>query len=201
MSPVDLQGRHLELSEPLAPWACPACGQTNAGELAAGCAGCGSGTNQARKAPAEAVPPTRRRMDPRDPPVQQAVSAPVAAAEAWLARLPDGDRLPGAVRQWVIDAFCAGWAAAQAQTGGGAGMVQQTPTIDTRPVFSPEGAVARTLVAALEMFVDQVLRGADEEIASGEWCSVAEAQRVIAQLHGVPETRLPTMQEDQIHGE
>jgi len=76
----------------------------------------------------------------------------------------------------LADAFRAGYELAMRQT-------MHTPpvTADTL-AFAPEGKVNRTIRAALELFRDQVLREADEEIASGEWCSIEEVGALIEDL-------------------
>jgi hypothetical protein len=50
------------------------------------------------------------------------------------------------------------------------------------PTLGPEGKVARTIVAALEYFADQILRAAPPEVESGEWCSIDEVRTLIQQL-------------------
>lgn len=46
----------------------------------------------------------------------------------------------------------------------------------------PNPCDARTILAALRLFRDQVLVEATEEIASGEWCTVEEVDQLIQQL-------------------
>ena len=46
----------------------------------------------------------------------------------------------------------------------------------------PQAKIARTIIAALGYFADQILRGAPQEVQSGEWCSVEEVHALIHQL-------------------
>lgn len=179
--PVELTGRHLDLGQPPSePWHCPACAAINAGDIAAGCASCGSGSVQARKAP---ILPTPPRPDPRDPlvlpPAVDAAGVVADRCDQWLARFPDADRLPPSVRAWIVDAFHAGWVAARQQSFPTDAPVQ-VPMPDLP--FPVEGKVARTLAVALRQFLENVLVAADDEIAAGEWCSVADAEALIRQL-------------------
>ena len=60
-------------------------------------------------------------------------------------------------------------------------LTSEPVTADIAP-HAPEGKPRRTIIAALELFKDQVLRGAVEEISSGEWCSLEEVDLLIHQL-------------------
>jgi len=48
--------------------------------------------------------------------------------------------------------------------------------------LAPEGKARRTIMAALDLFKDQILSQQPEEIASGEWCSVEETEALLATL-------------------
>ena len=50
------------------------------------------------------------------------------------------------------------------------------------PTFSAAGKAARTLAAALALFIDNTLRIADDLVESGEWLSVEEAQVLLKRL-------------------
>jgi hypothetical protein len=56
----------------------------------------------------------------------------------------------------------------------------QTPPLPQ--TFTPAGKPARTLAAALSLFMDQILSSTPEEIGTGEWCSMAEAQSLLERL-------------------
>jgi len=88
-------------------------------------------------------------------------------AALWATEHPDAS---------LAEAFRAGYELAMRQT-----MHAPPVTADTLP-FAPEGKVNRTIRAALALFRDQVLREADEEIASGEWCSIEEVGALIEEL-------------------
>jgi hypothetical protein len=99
--------------------------------------------------------PGRRADPPPKPPDAPGIDDP---AGAWLQAHPHAS-----LREAFLAGYAAGHAAAQ-------------------PSFSPEGKRYRTIAAALSLFRDQVLSANPEEIRSGEWCSVAEVNDLIAQL-------------------
>lgn len=144
------------------PWACPACGAENSGVIADGCASCGAGRAKGYKVvatpPVSEVPLTA--PTPTPPSVTQ-------VAQDWV------DAHPGVS---LAAAFVAGYRCALDRT-----MTAPPVTADTLPL-APEGKAARTIIAALELFRDQVLRNAAEEIASGEWCAIEEVEGLIEQL-------------------
>jgi hypothetical protein len=163
------------------PWACPACTAENTGPLDAGCTSCGSGSARAFRpqpagSPQIATPPrtsTARIRDPITAVVSTAASADLF--ERWwelnqttLIRLP----LPEVARL----AWEAATTTHEART-----MLAPPVTADTE-TYAPEGKGRRTMIAALELFKDQVLRDAQDEIASGEWCSVEEIEQLITEL-------------------
>jgi hypothetical protein len=90
-----------------------------------------------------------------------------AAAKTWA------DAHPLAT---IAQAFLAGVQHAHEQ------MMTAPPVTADVVQLAPEGKPRRTIIAALELFKDQVLREAQEEIASGEWCSVEETEKLIAQF-------------------
>jgi hypothetical protein len=75
------------------------------------------------------------------------------------------------------DAFMAGWVQG-AQNQARQTMNAAPVTADIREL-APHTKAQRTIIAALELFKDQVLIGATDEIASGEWCTVAEVTELI----------------------
>ena len=56
------------------------------------------------------------------------------------------------------------------------------PTPHELTTLTPEGKARRTILAALRLFRDQILTQTPDEIESGEWCSLEEADALIAQL-------------------
>ena len=161
-----------------APWNCPACHAENTGSIDDGCASCGSGT---AKATHVGVAPPSTTYTVKGPPIQETFTAtpPVgvrmldlqAYAHAWLSARPEAT---------AHEAFIAGYEFAMQQAQ--ARTMTAPPVTADLPGFSPDGKVRRTIIAALELFKDQVLRGAKDEIASGEWCSIEEVEQVIADL-------------------
>ena len=146
-------------------WKCPSCGQENMGTIAQGCAFCGAGKPGRRvDAPPPAPPPATvaataagQREDGAEPDIADAWwgAHPLATpAEAYRAGYLDGVRAARVAQQ------------------------SQAPPMKT----DRDAKVGRTIVAALQLFAQQVLPTAQEEIASGEWLSVAEVQSLIQQL-------------------
>ncbi len=160
----------------LAPWRCPACGVENGGRLELGCVSCGAGTpgrHVGVQPPAHAAAPDLydRFFGPtaQSSTLERSKSI-YPVAEAWA------DAHPAAS---LAAAFIAGYLTATE--------VELPPM--RRPAESgmgnalaPEGKARRTLLAALELFVDQILRQQPEEIVSGEWCSVEEAEALAESL-------------------
>jgi hypothetical protein len=148
-------------------WKCPACGTEQGGAVEDGCPSCGAG--RAKPFKAIEVEQITGRIEPRT----VADESPLLElAIAWAATAPPDTPLHVA--------FMAGYLHAQ-KTARAQTMAAPPVTADLR-ALAPEGKVARTIIAALELFRDQVLRDAADEIASGEWCSLAEIDKVIADL-------------------
>ena len=169
-----------------APWKCPACAVLNVGPLGEGCTSCGSGSARPQHV---GQPPRVETAPPRS---KSAYARAVAAdpipswkpelsivAEAWVEQNPLAT---------IAEGFMAGYRLAVEQFTARA-MAAPPVTADLASL-APEGKVRRTIIAALELFKDQVLRDAKEEIASGEWCSIEEVDQIIAQFK----------QEEQING-
>lgn len=157
--PVDTTGRPRhpgQEEEPLtlSVWKCPACGVENTSLLAQGCPACGSGRPGQHVVAQEAQPVI---VSPTD-----------AMFTAWMRhRHPD---VEGWVETLMREAWHAGAEAAR---------------LETAPTDVLLGtAESRTLVAALRLFSDQVLRYNPEEVRSGEWLSAAEVEQVVARLEG-----------------
>lgn len=146
-----------------AAWKCPACGAEQVGPPEDGCPACGAGRARAFKAP------------PAPPPVVVLAAADVEStplvqlAQAWAAAHPESPLHVG---------FIAGYLHAQREAH--AQTMAAPPVTADVAALAPEGKVRRTIVAALELFRDQVLTSAKEEIASGEWCSPQEVHELIA---------------------
>lgn len=137
-------------------WHCPSCGAENQGPIASGCALCSAGSPD--QAPSPPPPP-----EPEPPAAEDNVWT------RWAAAHPDGT-LEQAFTAGYVEGVRTGMAAAH----------QQRPAV---PIFyTKDGIVNRTLIAALELFRDQVLVGVPEEVQSGEWLNAAEVNELIAQL-------------------
>ena len=65
-------------------------------------------------------------------------------------------------------------------------VIAATPSIPlpTAPPPLEGSAESRTILAALQLFLDQVLRSAPEEVAEGEWLSAEETEALIRKLKG-----------------
>jgi hypothetical protein len=155
-------------------WNCPACAAENSGPLEEGCRSCGAGRAQASRAGAALPPPPAPDETPR-PSLPPASLASGDAAREWLAAHPDAT---------LYDAFVGGYLAGvqdvRRQLLGPRG--RPAPAAAESESFAPEHKVGRTLIAALTLFRDQVLVGAEDAVSSGEWCSVAEVNNLLQQL-------------------
>ena len=146
-----------------APWKCPACLAENSGPLHQGCVNCGAG-----KPGYHIGLPPMGEPPPAPLQVEDPESAIYAVAEAWAR---DRDTT-------IVDAFVAGYHMARRQIL--AHMPQPDPA--ALPDLPVEAKPQRTIIAALELFRDQVLSVAEEEIASGEWCSIVEVNALIERM-------------------
>lgn len=160
----------------LAPWKCPACGVEQVGRVELGCPSCGSGKPGVHVGVQQAARVAQGR------PLQISSglegNSIVRLAKQWLLDTTDAT---------AIDGFLAGYEAGLLE-GRRALLAQAPPVTADLTRLSPEGKTYRTIIAALEMFVDGVLRGNPEEILSGEWCSIEEAKALIEQLRPGAET-------------
>lgn len=162
------------------PWKCPACAAENVGPLDQGCTSCGSGSARPYKV---ATPPPDLKLDARK------VPGALAQAEAAgaIRELPS-DEIVDVASLWVerhpeatpVEAFRAGYLLALQQSQART-MAAPPVSVDVREL-APEGKPRRTIIAALELFKDQVLRDATDEIASGEWLTIEETEQLIQQL-------------------
>jgi hypothetical protein len=170
-------------------WKCPACGAEQVGDPTGGCPLCGAGVAKAYKAvdaaiDAEAGSGGATEVTQAEANEQPTTPAPAAFTsesthpefEAWWARF--GERLSR-----TLDPFNLAFAAWAAATDRARGRTMAAPPVTADLAqLAPDGKVARTVIAALTLFRDQVLRDAAEEIASGEWCAIAEVDQLINQL-------------------
>src|SRR5262245_40157719 len=159
MGIVGGESRHYSgpnLSAPVMPWKCPRCGAEQVSDPTLGCAHCTAGTAKAYKAqPAEPPPENDLRVLARPATLDE-------IAAVWAARNPAAS---------LREAFLAGYEFAA-----------RTATKPAAEAFPAAHKRTRTIVAALRLFRDQVLREADEEVESGEWASAAEVTTWIAEL-------------------
>ncbi len=179
------RGSEAESSES-AGWKCPACMAENVTPLKFGCAHCGSGkpgmyVGQPQAAveepdPEYAVEPMRPRAALEVDPLTGEPPTALIKFTEWLSRQEPYNFHVTENEGILRAAFVGGWLAALGQL-----IVEKAPvTIDTP--LRPEGKRYRTIIAALEIFKDQILRQSPDEIETGEWCSLAEVDELIAEL-------------------
>jgi hypothetical protein len=184
MTPVDTSGsRHYGGGTPLPPppeaWICPACGIEQTGTMAQGCPGCGAGKPGRRVLEKEGTvrTPSTVRTSTRSLLSPQTVDVPEHVLAA--ARQSFADRLQQA-------AFVAGWLYGRE----GVPMrlpldyLAEIPAAGTPAVALEGSAESRTILAALQLFLDQVLRSDPEEVAEGEWLSAQDCEALIRKLKG-----------------
>lgn len=166
-----IRGGHYEGPEASveAPWKCPACGVENLGRLVLGCSSCGSGKPGIHVGIPLPTPPVGKRTSVGP---FQLTDLPGDAFRTWItAQAP-----LGVEPELLLQAFLAGWHAARGQ------MMTAAPVTADLAALAPAGKSRRTILAALIHFKEHVLSQAEAEITSGEWCSVAEVDQLIAQL-------------------
>jgi len=147
-----------------AGWKCPRCGAENQGPIAQGCTQCGSGAPGRHIGQAPPPPPAPEPAPPTPDPTR-------SVAEVWLDEHPDAT---------LEEAFTAGYVEGIRE----ARRAQRATAPSAPQPFTPELAVNRTIVAALELFRDQVLAGTPEEVLSGEWLSAEQVTSLIRQIQG-----------------
>jgi len=138
-------------------WACPSCGADNDRPIVQGCAHCGAGTGARHIGTEPPPPPTPDDDEPEQ----------LGLFDRWALAHPHAT-----LEQAFTDGFREGLRVGQ----------QQRPTPSAESRLDPQGKVARTIVAALGYFADQVLRSAPQEVQTGEWCSLDEVRTLIHQL-------------------
>ena len=161
--PVELRGRHYQAG-PKGPqaWRCVACGSQQSGPLEQGCSECGAG------APGTHVG-VPQRVEPKPEPVTPARPTDTVDQAFVLWRKERHVEVSGDAAGLIYEAFAAGFQA-------GIGQVSQmaTPLAGT--------AESRTVVAALRMFLENVLPTATEEIQAGEFLSIEATEALIQRL-------------------
>lgn len=155
---------------PLAGWDCPACGTAQSGPLEAGCASCGSGRpgHKVAEAPPRSIIDAGSDLwDTHFGGARAAALSLNDAAEQWTLHNPTAG---------LVEAFIAGYLAAQGRTMTAPPVTADLPTLDVG------GKSVRTIIAALEHFREHLLPAAEDEIATGEWCSILEVSDLIRLL-------------------
>ncbi len=162
------------------PWKCPKCGVQNEGALKYGCVHCGAGKPGYHVG--IATPPSPALSETA---VFEAVKADMKRGaetiQDQLAVYPVGEAWAEAhAGASLAEAFVAGYMLARHHHFAHA--MQAPPvTADVR-TLAPHTKAQRTIIAALEIFKDQILSQGPEEIASGEWMSVVEVDQLIATM-------------------
>ena len=179
MSPVG-GSRHYDGGGlgPIGIWHCPTCGEDNAGPMVEGCAVCGAGRPGRHVGVGAGAPPPAPPVDDEVEEVEpvQRQKRPRDIADVWAEEHPDVT-LDQAYRQGFLEGV------RQARLEAAQQAQNQTPQ---RPLA---GAVAddmiqRTIVAALTLFRDDVLRHDPEETKTGEWLTAHQVTALIAQMRG-----------------
>jgi len=159
---------------PIAGWACPSCGAENQGPLEQGCGICGAGRpGRHVGTPPPPAPPAPPEPEPEPEPEPPAAPPRVNLAHLWIDRHPDAT---------VEEAFTAGYIEGVREAQRQIARANLPPPVE--PTFTPDGAVNRTVIAALELFREQVLIGDPDEVATGEWLSAHQVSGLIRQLQG-----------------
>lgn len=176
------------------PWKCPACGGENITRaLAEGCEHCHAGEGASRHV----------GVDP--PPVKKPTST-VPVRTRTNSTVPSGE-IQQAFLDWMqqagtdvgpFAAFRAGWEASvtypvtdlsnAARVDDGEPdltVVSSEATVPVEePQWNPSGARARTLLAALTFFREQIVAQQPEESTTGEWLNAEGLAQWIAELKG-----------------
>jgi hypothetical protein len=163
-----------------APWKCPACGVQNESPLKFGCVHCGGGKPGYHIGQAPPAAAVEEILAQEQEGKAVTPGAPVSALDAfdtWL-RGHQHDPVFRVTENAEIlkRAFVAGWLAAQGIT------VHAAPvTVDVESL-APHTKAQRTIIAALEIFKDQILSQSPDEIESGEWMGPGEVDDLLATL-------------------
>lgn len=160
--PVDI-ARSGATRKPAQPeiWTCPSCGVENTSIFTLGCPACGAGK-------------------PGQPIVQPPTPALTVESAFFEWIHPLRGRVDAAQETLLFEAFKAGWEMIQ-------GKHATPPTLPQTNDLHPKEVLvgtreSRTLKAALQLFIDQILSTRPEEIAAGEWLSADEARVYLSTL-------------------
>ena len=178
MSPVELGGsRHYHMPVQ-APWVCPACGAEQTARLEDGCPSCGSGRPGSHLEEPPSTSSTSTSSTPPVPLSSSAIDLPTFLRQGftlwWTPRRAHEKQRP-LDDAHLLEAFIAGYEFAM--------NLSAAPPAPAALTFSAAGKEARTLAAALALFIENTLRIAEDVVESGEWLSVAEAQVLLKRLH------------------
>jgi len=175
------RGSEAEQAES-APWKCPACGLQNESPLKFGCVHCGGGKpgyHVGNPPPAAAVEEILAQQEQKADPVWPNDPGPSAldAFDDWLRGHQHNPVFHATENAEILKrAFVAGWLAAQGVT------VHAAPVTVDVDTLAPHTKAQRTIIAALEIFKDQILSQSPDEISSGEWMGPGEVDELIATL-------------------
>lgn len=173
------------------PWKCPRCGTENQTPLPQGCPVCGSG-KPGFKAPItdQGLPlqvPLEYRPQNALQTSQDVIPAPIdeqdvlQAYYAWRARQAGHQTgLPALEQVWF----------AGVEYGRRTFLTAAAPELPMSEVSPiPDSdigtAESRTLIAALELFIEQVLQHDPEEVTSGEWLTAQAARDLINRIQRI----------------
>ena len=165
-----------------APWKCPACKVEQTGSIDEGCQSCGSGTVRPRRITTPLVPHDAKPLPGDEPGPIVRVAQRLEAQHA--ERISGAESIESIALRWLTsnpeatltDAFVAGFQVAHGR------MIGAPPaTVDLRQ-YAVEGKTRRTIKAALIYFKEQILPRAIDEVATGEWTSLEEIDRLIDQF-------------------
>lgn len=157
------------------PWKCPACSADNQGPIPQGCTSCGAG----KPGYHVKTPPSPVLEPPPAPAEAPLIDAVSTFFGTWFRQRFGHDPDP-LVHLPLEEAFRMGWIMSQ-QVQVQRTMVAAPVTVDVA-TLAPHTKAQRTIIAALEIFKDQILSQAPDEIASGEWMGPGEVDALIAQL-------------------
>lgn len=161
-----------------AGWKCPSCRTDNVTPFSQGCPSCGAGRpgfHVGQQPPANQGQNKARLDFTEDPPPD--IHPRLVAFFEWI-KVQDRADLRATENEAILQAaFFAGWAMAQQRA-----LMTQPAIPDRAPELRPEGKKYRTIIAALEIFKEQILALDPDEITSGEWCSVREVDELIQEL-------------------
>jgi hypothetical protein len=155
-------------------WGCPSCGADNTGPLEQGCSSCGAGRPAPRPEPPTPPAPTPYQAGYDNGPAPR-VSERTTDDPPYSYPTYSATDTHALVDRAYQAGYKAGYEAAMRD-------IQGRQQAAGQGTFLSQYKRQRTIVAALELFREQVLVGSTEEVASGEWCSVGEVTELIHEL-------------------